>query len=101
MRLLAHNRRVNLDMFWSREPATVRNQITSYNKSVGCDLSHGLVPSFLVKGPWGISDDVRFVVALQMVTASNLKERYYDSYQQYDTVRKMRSFFSNMYESSW
>ena len=58
LRLLAHIRRVNLDMFWSREPATVRNQITSYNKSVGCDLSHGLVPSFPVKGPWRIGDDV-------------------------------------------
>ena len=99
-RMMAHIRRVNLDLLWSREPATIKKQITNFNKSVKADLMHGLDPVFPKKGPWKIGDDVGFRVALRMVTISRWTGRYHKTHQQYDTICQLRGLFSNMYESS-
>ena len=99
-RLLGYIRRANLDMMWSREPGTV---VGSYRQLVKvnrfCD-ELGMTRLDVKRGPWPVKDGCGFRLAIVMLRASQEKGRNDSSYVQYDSIRKIRTGFSNAYESS-
>ena len=98
--LLIHIRRVNLDMLWSREKGTVATLMTNYRKSVAADRELGLDSIFPQQGPWMIEDNQGFQVALRMIVVSRYRGSHSSEYQQFDTIRKLRTLYSHLYESS-
>ena len=99
-RKLAYIRRVNLDIMWSREPSTVLTTYTNLNKARKCSEELGFDPIKLRMGPWPVSDNVGFQVALEMLKYSQGKGRNNESYIQFDSIRKIRSAYANAYDSS-
>ena len=98
--LLSMIRRVNLDMMWSSSNATVSNTWSNVKKSVGLSREMGISPTFPQMGPWPVGDEVGFSVALQMVKASLRPGKHSSDYQQFDTIRSIRTAFSNVFEAS-
>jgi hypothetical protein len=98
--LLCCIRRVNLDAVWGREPATVdatlraTKQLVQLWDTVG--ITTPLLPS---RGPFPVADSFGVAVAIGMVLKS-LEPGRYDSHQQFETIRKLRAGFSNLYMSS-
>ena len=99
-RLLGYIRRANLDIFWSREKTTVSGLLTNVRKGRRMSSHLNLDPIDLPMGPWPVSDDLGFQVALEILRASQEEGKNVKSYQQYDTVRKIRSAYSSIYETS-
>ena len=100
-RILDYARRVNLDIFWSRESKTVEGTLTQLRKikRLSEDLVMGEVE--LKRGPWPVSDDMGFQLAIIMLRASQEKGRHSEDHLQFDTIRKLRSTLSNIYENSF
>ena len=98
--LMKYIRRVNLDILWSREKGTVANLMTNYRKSVAADDELGLPSLFPKQGPWEIDDNQGFQVALRIVAVSRSAGVHSTEYQQFDTIRKLRTLYSHLYESS-
>ena len=98
--LLAYIHRVNLDLMWSRERGTVGNTLAAVNKGRTMSIKLGLVPQPLKLGPWPLGDGQGFQTAIEMLRASQKKGKNDSSYVQFDTVRKIRTAYSTVYESS-
>jgi hypothetical protein len=99
---LACIRRVTLDAFWSRASTTVksntylmRTMIKSAEENFG--LSDGAVES---PGPLSSEDHCGYRVAMQMVASSLRGGRYSGSHKQWDTIRRIRSVYSNQFRAS-
>ena len=97
MKLMAYIRRVNLDILWSR--ASTTSYMSQYKKALKVDLDLGLIPKHYPKGPWPLKDDVGFQIALEIVGASLLSGKTSRKYQQFDTIRSIRTMHQHMYES--
>ena len=98
-RKLAYMRQVNLDIFWSREPATVYNTLSTLRRAKQCSEDIGLKPINLKVGPWPVGDNCGFQVAIEMLKMSQGKGKNSPDYIQYDSIRKIRSAYSNVFES--
>lgn len=98
-RLLTYIRRVNLDMFWSREPTTVANTFRLLKKGRTLSEEMGLTPIHIQVGPWPIQDTCGFQVAIELLRASQKPGRYDSTYSQFESVRKLRSAYLNAYDS--
>ena len=98
--LMSCIRRVNLDMLWSCSPSTVAATMSNVKKGVRMCEELGISPTYAVLGPWPLKDKVGFTVALQMVKASLIPGKYHQTYQQFDTIRTVRTAFSNVFEAS-
>ena len=96
--LMAHIRRVNLDILWSRSPST--NYMSEYRKSIKVSLGLGLIPKHYPQGPWPIGDEVGFQVAIEVVGVSLLAGNTSKQYQQFDTIRAIRMARLKIIESS-
>ena len=96
-KLLAYIRRVNLDLLWSRSQIT--SYMSQFRKALKVDLELGLAPKHYPKGPWPLRDDVGFQVALEIIGASVLSGKTSKTYQQFDTIRSIRTMHQHMYES--
>ncbi len=99
-RLLAYIRRVNLDIMWSREANTLDGVLTNLRKGKRMSEALNLSPIALPLGPWPLHDTQGFQVALEIVRASQEAGRNSSGYQQFDTIRKLRSTYSAIFESS-
>ena len=99
-RLLGYIRRVNLDLFWSRERATVANTLGSVRKGMKMSEELGLKPQNICLGPWPVDDNQGFQTAIEMLRASQKEGRNDKAYVQFDTVRKIRSSYSTIHENS-
>jgi hypothetical protein len=98
-RQLAYMRQVNLDIFWSREPSTVQNTLSTLRRAKKCSEDIGLPPINIKVGPWPINDKCGFQIAIEMIKMSQGKGRNSESYIQYDSIRKVRSAYANVFES--
>ncbi len=98
--LLKCIRRVNLDAFWAREPGTVRSQLSGTLAGVRMSEKVGLDPEFMARGPFPSVDTMGYGVAIQMVLKSTEDGKNNRDYQQFDTIRKLKSAHSNIHESS-
>lgn len=97
--LLGYLRRMNLDVMWSREKTTVNNALLQLRKGARMSEELGLPVVDIVRGPWPIGDDIGVQIALEMLRASQLEGKNDQSYQQFETIRKLRSAFSNAFET--
>ena len=88
-------RRINLDAFWSRARATVESNSAKVREGLRLSKMLGLSGPYLNPGPLPQDDHCGYEVALQMVVASLESGRYSESHKQWDTIRKLRSCFSN------
>ena len=97
---LAVIRRMNLDAIWSREPSTITKNIGYMNTLITTCESSGFEPQLPRLGPFP-SDDVQgFAVAFSMLVQSTRPGRHAKSHLQFETIRKQRSTFSNLYGAS-
>lgn len=98
--LLCCIRRANLDAVWGREPQTVQATLRSLTQIVR-QLKHVDVdPDLPAFGPFPLADSFGFKVAIAMLLKSLEPGRYHENYQQFETIRKLRSGFSNAYMAS-
>jgi len=94
-KLAACIRRVILDAFWSRATTTVGNNLRLVRKLISLPESVGLPAPFLSRGPLPDWDHCGYQLAISMVLYSTQGGRYDKSYTQFDTIRHLRSAFSN------
>ena len=100
-RLLGYIRRVNLDILWSREPGTVAASCSQLSKIMRLCDDLGMRRLELPVGPWPVEDNVGFRLAIIILRASQAKGRNSKDYTQFDTIRRIRSGYSNTYENSY
>ena len=98
--LLAYIRRVNLDLFWSREPSTVANTMRALSKAKTLSDELGLPPVQLTVGPWPVVDTCGFQIAIEILKSSQRPGRNDSTYTQFDSIRKLRSAYLTIYDSS-
>ena len=98
--LMSCIRRVNLDMLWSVSSSTVASTVGNVKKGLRMCDEMGIEPTYASLGPWPVKDEVGFTVGLQMVKASLIPGKYSQTYQQFDTIRGIRTAFSNVFEAS-
>ena len=99
-RKIAYIRRVNLDVLWSREQATVVSTFNSLAKARKCSEELGFKPVEVSIGPWPILDTCGFQIAIEMLKHSQGKGRNCSDYIQFDSIRKTRSAYANAFDSS-
>ena len=98
--LLSYIRRVNLDIMWSREESTVANTLRQFNKGRKLSNELGLDPVKVKLGPWPLVDNQGMQVAIKILRASQRKGRNDSTYVQFDSVRKLRAAYVNIYQTS-
>ena len=101
LRLLGYIRRVNLDILWSREPGTISASYSQLSKIMRLCDDLGMKRLELPVGPWPVADGVGFRLAIVILRASQAKGRNSKEYTQFDTIRRIRSGYSNTYENSY
>lgn len=98
--LLCVIRRANLDAVWGREPQTVLATLRATKSMVRLWHTVGLPPQLPALGPYPVRDSLGLGVAVAMLLKSLEPGRYNASYQQFETVRKLRAAYSNIYMAS-
>ncbi len=92
-------RRANLDAMWSRETSTVRSTTHAVQKTVSLLGELGISPDYPALGPFPLTDQLGYGVAIAMLLKSLEPGRYSD-HQQFETIRKLRAGYHNVYMSS-
>lgn len=92
-------RRANLDAMWGRETSTIRSTVQAVQKTISLLNSLGIEPEYPALGPFPVTDQLGYGVALAMLLKSLEPGRYAD-HQQFETIRKLRSGYHNVYMSS-
>jgi hypothetical protein len=98
--LLCCIRRANLDALWGRESHTVDATLRAAKQLVRVWKQVGLEPDFPALGPYPVGDSVGFRVAVGMLLKSLEPGRHCRDHQQFETIRKLRAGFANMYMAS-
>jgi len=98
--LLACIRRMNLDAFWSRTSSTVLGNASRVNRQIELSKLVGLDSPFKQKSDLPLDDHCGYEVAIQILLASRKSGRYNKTYTQYDTIRHLRSSYSNFVRAS-
>jgi len=93
-------RRANLDIFWSRSSSTVEGLQRDFVQSKEISEQFGWEVSTSVMGPWPMRDDCGFATVLSMLWKSLQKGNNSKSFQQYNTIRKMRTVARNIHDGS-
>ena len=99
-RLCSYIRRVNLDIFWSREPGTVGGTLSNVRKGRRLSEELGMKPVPMPLGPWPVKDTQGMQIAIEMLRASQGQGKNDESYVQFDSIRKLRGSYSNAYEAT-
>jgi len=97
--LLCCIRRVNLDAVWGRESATVEATLRGVKQLLRLWGGAGLDTVLPPRGPYPVEDSFGMSVAITMVLKS-LEPGRYQEHQQFETIRKLRSTYSNLYMPS-
>lgn len=98
--LMSYIRRVNLDMMWSKEPSTVSSTMNNLVKARKNSARLGLDPVVIPQGPWELKDNAGMQIAIEILIQSQGKGRNATGYQQFDSIRKIRSSYSNAIRGS-
>lgn len=100
-KLLEYIRRANLDAMWAKEPSTVDGVLRQERKAARLRAELGLEsPNYPERGPWPVEDTVGMTTCLTILAASTKPGSYHKTHQQYDTIRKLRSVYTSIYQSS-
>ena len=92
-------RRANVDAFWSREPGTVEATRRESRQILVVGNRLGLENVLPAMGPFPLTDTQGMGIAVSILLRSLDKGRYQNTLQ-YESVRKMRSAFSNVWHAS-
>lgn len=84
---------------WGREPATVRSTVLAVTHTISVLRQVGVTPSYPDLGPFPVRDTLGYGIAIAMLLKS-LSPGRYDEHQQFETIRKLRAGFYNVYMSS-
>ena len=98
--LLSCIRRVNLDAFWSSTSNTVEGNMRKIKLALKFSAKLGLKGPYLQDGPLPSHDHCGYEVAVQMLMNSLNKGRNNPNYTQFDTIRKIRTAYSNQIRAS-
>lgn len=98
--LMTYFRRANLDMFWSKEPSTVVGTLNAYKQAQRNMMQKGMPPEIIPQGPYPIGDPYGMSIAVSLLIQSQRSRKNAKGYMQYDSVRKLRSSFSNLFAAS-
>ena len=98
--VMACIRRVNLDAFWSRARSTVSSNTVRFREMVRLSNKLGFEPPYYDPGPLPGYDHCGYRVAILMVAKSLQAGKYSSTHNQWDTIRKFRSTFSNQIRAS-
>jgi hypothetical protein len=93
-------RRINLDAFWSRASSTVLGNRDKIRAALKLSEQVGLVGPYEHTGRLPFHDHCGYEVAIQMVLASLKPGKYSPEYSQWDTIRKVRTAYSNHAKST-
>lgn len=93
-------RRVNLDALWSREPTTVSSNLGSIRKGLKIAEKLGVQRLYPQLGPYPMRDEFGYALAMVMAEDSLGPGKYHKSHKQFDTIRGLRSGFSNLHAVS-
>ncbi len=98
---LACIRRINLDAFWSRASSTVKSNAALARTGQRLSASVGLDDGpYSQPGPLPNGDHCGYQVAIQMVLELLEEGRHSKAYKQWDTIRRLRSVYSNQFRAS-
>ena len=92
-------RRCNLDALWGRERSTVTANHRNVDQLVEIWAQLGVEPALPPLGPFPETDLFGVTVAIAMLVKS-LNPGRYEEYTQFETMRKLRSAFSNLHHAS-
>jgi hypothetical protein len=93
-------RRMNLDAFWSRATSTVVGNAGVVARGLRHSASLGLTGPYLATGPLPYHDHCGYEVALQLLTDSRERGNYQITHKQFDSIRTLRSAYSNQVRAS-
>jgi len=98
--LLCLLRRANLDSLWGRETTTVAANRRNLNQLIRLWSDNiGVDPQLPPLGPFP-SQDVFGVTAAVAMLAKSLEPGRYKNYTQFESMRKLRSAYSNLFHAS-
>jgi hypothetical protein len=98
--LLACIRRANLDTFWSRTSDTVTNHRGQVKMGIALSKMVGIPPPYPDPGPLPPYDHCGYGVAIQMLLKSRQPGTYHTCHQEWETIRKMRTAYTNQVRAS-
>jgi hypothetical protein len=98
--LMLSIRRMNLDALWSRATSTVEGNAGMVARGLRHSKLLGLTGPYLSTGPLPYYDHCGYEVALQLLTDSRERGSYQLTHKQFDTIRNLRSTYSNQVRSS-
>ena len=93
-------RRLNLDAFWSRSSSTVKANANRVKRQIELSKLVGLKSPFQQKTSLPEYDHCGYEVGVQILLASRKGGRHNKNYTQFDTVRHLRSSYSNFVRAS-
>ena len=91
-------RQANLDAFWGRASGTVDSAMRAISLTVLMLKQVGVPPPFPAIGPFPLKDNMGHAVAIAMLLKSREAGRNCPDRQQFDTIRKLRMGYSNIYQ---
>ena len=97
--LLRTIRRASLDAFWGRESSTVAANRNGVMKLYKVSLDLGLKNIFPAMGPFSLEDNLGMGIATCLLRRSLERGKYRETLQ-FETVRKLRSAYSNLWHAS-
>ena len=99
-RILEYIRRVNLDGIWSRSRSTIMNVRRSLIQLLSTWQELGITPNLPPLGPWPLSDEVGFRLAIGQLKYSQREGLTHKAHLQYDTVRRLRTAFVHIHDTA-
>ena len=96
--LLCCIRQANLDAFWGRASGTVDSTRRAIQQTVNMLGQVGVPPPFPPIGPFPLKDNLGHAMAIAMLLKSREPGTTSADHQQFDTIRKLRMGFSNVYQ---
>jgi hypothetical protein len=85
---------------WGREPHTINITLRAAKSMIRQWEKVGMDPQFPPLGPFPVQDSLGMGVAVAMLLKPLELGRYNATYQQLETIRKLRAGFANMYMAS-
>jgi hypothetical protein len=93
-------RRINLDAFWSSATSTVNGNKDKLVLGLRLSRLVGLDAPYIHEGPLPSHDHCGYEVAIQMLIYSKRPGKYSKTHLQFETIRKLRSSYSNQVRAS-
>jgi hypothetical protein len=92
-------RQANLDALWGRETSKVNATLRAARQTTELLAQVKMRPPYPMLGPFSMEDSQGYAVAVSMLLKSREPGRYAE-YQQFESIRKLRAAYSNIYMTS-